>query len=150
MSEPRKVIISAVAQLCKLDDEEQLVIGPVLVPDVFDGQDDIVTAVEIRKACHRFLAKINGETRLGLMHKTFPEGLQLVECYVVPAGNTITVGDQSWVAGTWLIVVKVLDKEIWARVQAGELTGFSVGDGPALAYPVDDVEAEKMAALEAA
>ena len=142
------MVISAVAVLHKLDDEERLIAGPVLIPDTFDTQDDIATPLEIRKAAHRFLLRLNEETRMGIMHKSFPDGVRLVESYVVPEGNTITLGADTYQPGTWLIVVKVLDDEIWSRVQEGELTAFSVGDGQATAYPVDDEAKAALAALK--
>lgn len=131
-----------VAKICKVDVEQRLVCGPVLIPGKYDAQDDIITPEEIAKAAHRFLANYNNGSKLGDMHKSFPDGkLELVESFVVPEGNTIVIGDHTYVYGTWLIVVKVLDDEIWDRVKDGRLNGFSIG-GTARPYPV---EAETLA-----
>lgn len=132
----------------KFDDAERLIIGPLLIPETFDKQDDIVTPIEVRRGAHRFLTRmIGGDAKLGVMHSKFPDGLELVESYVVPTGNTIDVGDETYSEGTWLVVVRILDDEIWRRVQEGELTGFSVGDGTAMAYAVDEESAAALKAL---
>ena len=109
--------------LYKIDDEKRLVGGVVYEPDVVDLQGDSATAEEIEKACHLFL--IESET-IGLMHKEAAgRRVRIVENYIMPV--TAQVGDQIITKGSWVIVVKIFDDEIWKEVKEGKYTGFSMG-----------------------
>ena len=56
---------------------------------------------------------------VGVMHKELNPQLRVVECYQSPldfvlSGETVKTGD-------WLMTVKVLDNEIWEKVEKGGL-----------------------------
>lgn len=112
----------------KLDNEdEQLVGGIVYEPDVVDSQGDSASAKEIEKAQHDFLECVaRGESGVGIMH-TEEAGprVSIVECAI--AHDTFRMGNQQIKKGTWFMVVKIHDPEIWAAVKAGKYTGFSMG-----------------------
>lgn len=111
--------------ISKANDDEQTVTGVVLQPEVVDGQGDIYDAKVIRKAAHNFLAAYNSTTKLGLQHKDFKKPFELLESFLAPMD--MSIGTKVIKAGSWIIVVRVLDKGIWKQVKDGKLTGFSIG-----------------------
>ena len=124
------------------NEEKRLIIGPVLIPDNIDLQDDVITAPEIEKAAHGYMIKLAfkddpeflkelgfgvvdkaGET--GFQHIDFSRKMAVVETFTAPVdfelnGRTIK-------KGTWVMAMKVFDDEVWALVKAGKITGFSIG-----------------------
>ena len=112
--------------IAKADDERQTVTGVVLQPEVVDAQGDIIGADVIREAAHNFLDQYNKATQLGLQHKVFKKGrFSLAESYIAPIG--FTLNGKIVTEGSWVMVVKVNDAEIWKLVKAGKVTGFSIG-----------------------
>lgn len=111
--------------ITKANAEEQTITGVVLVPEVVDAQGDIISSEVIRKAAHNFLAGYNSTTKLGLMHKDFRPQFELYESYIVPIDTV--VGKEIVTAGSWIIVIHVLEKKVWDQVKSGKLTGFSIG-----------------------
>lgn len=107
----------------KLNDEDHEVAGVVYEPDVLDAQGDSANADEIRKAAHKFL---EDSRTIGLMHKedAGPRA-KLVESYIVP--GDMRYGNQIVKKGSWVIVVKIADEELWTSVKSGAITGFSMG-----------------------
>jgi hypothetical protein len=114
--------------IVKRDDEQRIVIGPVLVPEETDLQGQVISADEIEKAAHDFLARYNRGTRVGLMHRRVQKSIELVESWI--ERNDVKYSEETVKAGTWMMAHHVVDDEIWAGVQAGTYTGFSV-DGVA-------------------
>ena len=110
-------------EIVKLDDEKRLVGGIVYEPDVVDSQGDSASAEEIEKGCHRYMAS---KPAIHLMHKEDAgERVSIVECYITR--QQMQFGTEVIKAGSWMIVVKVHDDEIWNDVKKGALTGFSMG-----------------------
>lgn len=126
----------------KIDEERRIVYAPVLLPDKFDAQEDIVTPAEIERTAHDFMMDYRkGNSTLNDLHKrdVGDEAAYIVESYVVPEGNEIVLGEHTYPYGTWILGVKVLDDGIWGRVKTGELRGFSPG-GTSKAYLVESQE----------
>jgi 2'-5' RNA ligase len=122
--------------ILKLHDEERLMIGVVLEPDEVDAQDDTVKSPVIKNAAHRFLSNFGrtGGSRLGLMHKQFGDiGFALAESWVQHEDTII--GGEKVKKGSWLMGVKALSDELWAKVKRGELTGFSIGGVASMVAP---------------
>ena len=122
---PGETAFSITGRVLKAEErgEERFVLGVVLEPETVDAQQDIYSAAEVRQVAHRFLEEFRG---LGLMHQVPVNGqVKIVESYVAP--EDLQVGDEVVKAGTWLLGVHVLSDELWAKVKAGELTGFSIG-----------------------
>lgn len=116
--------------------EERFVFGIVLEPnDGKDGapldpdtQSDIYSAEAVRDAAHKFMERY-GNT--GVMHSEIAnDRIKILESYVAPQELQIT-GPGGGVTkirkGTWLLAVRVLCDKLWAKIKAGELTGFSIG-----------------------
>jgi DNA adenine methylase len=111
------------APIIKADADERFVLGIVLEPEVVDGQGDIYSAEEVRKAAHTFMADFRG---LGLQHEIrVDDRVQILESYLAP--SDLDVDGVPIRKGTWLFAVRVLDDELWSFVKDGSLTGFSIG-----------------------
>jgi len=113
-------------EIVKVISERQEVTGVVLQPEVVDAQADIIGADVIEKAAGDFLAGFNKTTKLGLMHKSFPKGaFQLRQSFIAP--NDMVIANKTVKKGSWIMVVKILDSELWKKVKEGKLAGFSIG-----------------------
>lgn len=102
---------------------DHYILGPVLIPDVVDGQGDIVSAAEIEKACAFYNAN---SRRIFKDHKSpmSTRDAELIESYVSPAA--MVIGDGHRVpAGSWIVKIRV-SEEIYRRAQHGGIFGFSI------------------------
>lgn len=135
--EAAKKSFPAQIQICKADDEKQVVYGVVLAPNEMDLQQDWMRPEEIEKTAHFFM--MNGQT-IGREHEK-KSACVPVESYIAPVDIQYDgqYGNQIVKKGSWVLGVKVVDPQDWAKVKSGEYTGFSVGgwgqrkesDGPA-------------------
>lgn len=140
MTATRRDDIRIEIPLMKRDEEKRLVYGVVLEPNVVDGQGEWERAETIERVAHRFLAKFNRTTELGLQHTIFGEiGVELVESYIAPQDLDFDGeldADSIIRKGSWVMVVRVLDEDLWRAVKEGGITGFSIG-GVATVYAKD-------------
>lgn len=109
------------AEIMKADEEKRIITGIVLEPDTIDAHNDTISAEEIEKAAHFFMQ--NSRT-IGERHKK-PAQAQLIESFIAPDG--FKINNTNIKKGTWIISVKILDEDTWAKVKDGYFTGFSVG-----------------------
>ena len=125
-AEIEKYDATIVVPVFKLVEEKRLVMGVVLEPDQIDAHGDFEKAETIERVAHRFLAKFNEVTQLGIQHQVFGKiGLELVESYIAPMD--MTINDEVIKAGSWVMVVKVVNDVTWQSVKSGAITGFSIG-----------------------
>jgi hypothetical protein len=110
----------------KANVERQTITGVVLEPDTVDAHGDIIPEEVIVNAAEDFLANINVNTTMGLMHKDMSPPVELVQSFIVP-DQDITINSTLVKKGSWVIVAKVHDANIWKQVKDGKLTGFSIG-----------------------
>ncbi len=123
--------ISYEVPILKVDDAKREITGIVLEPEEWDAQDEIVDDEIIAKAAHRFLARFNRETTMGLMHKMFGQiGVELYESWTTKV--EMVLGGEKIKKGSWLMTVHVLSDSVWKKVQNGEITGFSIGGTAAM------------------
>ena len=102
----------------KLDEDRQVVLGAVYIPDFVDSQGDWATADEIEKAAYEFMAK--GDVRaIDTNHDMEDNGGVVVESFIARKG------DPDFVEGSWVLGVKLTD-DLWDDVKKGELNGFSM------------------------
>ena len=107
--------------IVKADDDKQLVYGVVLEPDGVDAQNDTVSKAEIENAAHIYL---KDSRTVGDSHKEKAKA-SVVESYIAPVD--FKLGGQEVKEGTWVMVVRINDTDMWKKVRAGEYTGFSIG-----------------------
>tara|TARA_Y100000401_G_scaffold115766_1_gene120089 strand:+ start:248 stop:1000 length:753 start_codon:yes stop_codon:yes gene_type:complete len=118
-----------------VDEEKQMLVGPALIPDklimrldendeeydVYFSQDTVAQAMEL------FMreARTNEHT---LEHQSKIDGVTVVESWLVED----TKKDKSSLygfnlpVGTWMLSVKVNNKDIWQKVKNREVRGFSI------------------------
>lgn len=103
----------------KQDDELQIAYGEVYIPMVPDSDGEFMTAEEIRKMAHRFLAKgIPGN--IDSYHDNRLVGAVVVESFIARADDPV------FIAGAWVVGVHIPDPDLWQRVKSGEFNGFSM------------------------
>ena len=105
----------------KMDEEQRLIYGIVLVPDVEDLQGDICSKEDIQAACHDYLVN----SRLIKAQHRAPTDAEVVECYIAP--TDIQIGKGIVPEGSWVMVTKVHSNAMWEAVKKGDITGYSIG-----------------------
>jgi ATP-dependent DNA ligase len=126
----KKVIKSAEAEtffrIVKVDKKQQIVGGVIYEPGTIDTQGDWTDAGEIQKAMYRFMERYAEDTsRIKVLHKGRVRHFPIVECFQPDAD--MRRGGQVIKAGSWWMMVKVTDPEVWSEIESGRLTGFSMG-----------------------
>lgn len=107
----------------KADEDRNIVFGVVLEPDSVDAQGDTIDPEEIERASHLWLARFQDR---GLQHeKIVNSKVEIYESYISP--TDLTLGGQKVKKGTWLLMLHVLDKDLWSEIKSGKFTGFSMG-----------------------
>jgi DNA adenine methylase len=73
---------------------------------------------------------------LGIMHRELAnDRIKILESYLAPA--EFEVDGTRVKKGTWLLAARVLDDDLWQKVKAGDLAGFSIG-GSAVKVPIKE------------
>ena len=106
-----------VNKFIKKEEEKKLVYGVVLEPDSVDLQGDIISVEEIEKSAHNYM--INSRM-VGYRHNSIADA-RVVESYI------FNIENQEIVKGSWIIVVKVMNYDLWEKVKNNEINGFSIG-----------------------
>lgn len=108
-------------ELFKMDEEQRLIYGVVLVPEVEDLQGDICSKEDIQAAAHDYLVN----SRLIKAQHRAPTDAEVVECYIAPCD--IPIGKGIAPEGSWIMVTKVNSTAMWEAVKKGDITGYSIG-----------------------
>lgn len=115
-----------VFSITKENDELQVVLAEVYVPNRIDTDHETMSAEDVRDMAYEFLA--TGKIfKIDVQHDMLESGCQVVESFIARPG------DPDFVEEAWVLGVKCTD-EIWEAVKAGELNGFSFG-GTTQKYP---------------
>lgn len=110
-------------EIVKADEEKRLLYGVALEPQTKDSQNDTVDETEIEKAAHGFMIK---SRLMDLQHKEVvdPKKATPVESYI--ALVDMEIGGKPIKRGSWIVVTKIFDDEIWKMVKRGEIRGYSI------------------------
>jgi hypothetical protein len=103
----------------KINDEKQVVYGEVYAPDVLDTYGDFMSAEDIEKMAHRFMQLVTLRQSIDTNHNEESNGSYPIESFIARDG------DPDYTPGSWVLGVKVEDKEVWASIKKGELNGYS-------------------------
>lgn len=98
---------------------EQVVMAEVLVPGVVNNYGDIYTEEAIKQFAYEYSRQGYG---LDVDHDNVDvtgDGYYVVESFLAREGDT------EFIPGSWVVGIKVVDADLWARILAGELNGFS-------------------------
>ncbi len=118
------------------DEDEMVVVGPAMIPNIEIARRDedgelyyvVFTPETIKKIQEKFM-------KTQSVHNTNQDHIEdkKADTYIVETWIKETNEDKSnkygfgnLPVGTWFCKMKVLSKEVWKRIKAGELKGFSV------------------------
>lgn len=134
VTETAKVALKELERMLTSDEEERLVIGAVLRPEVVDAHGDIYSAEEIRQAA---VGYAKNSERLKVMHQgsTINDAARVLGSYILK--EDVVMGDETVEKGSWIAAVQVLKDELWNAVIGGVLNAFSIG-GAAIRIPEAD------------
>ena len=111
--------------ILKQYNDQQIVEGPVLIPNEPDHDNDVVSKEKIENVAHEWMLKYrNIDLQHSLNSVAYP-----VESYILREDKTVksVEGDEMLLPqGTWMMSVKVEGKDTWDAVRRGELNGFSI------------------------
>ncbi|HMQ98222.1 MAG TPA: XkdF-like putative serine protease domain-containing protein [Ignavibacteria bacterium] len=111
-------------EIAKIDEEKRLVYGVVYAPGEADAHDDMMDIEEVEKACHRFMTKSNTRKAVDTQHDLNPvDDVTIVECAILRGTHDILKDEKP---GTWYVVSKVDNDEVWKSVKDGTYTGYSL------------------------
>lgn len=100
--------------------DERLVYGEVYAPNRPDSDHEFMTAEEIKKMAHAFIAKgIPGS--IDTNHNN-----ELVENVTVVESFIARKGDPDFLEGSWVVGVHVNDDATWEAIKKGDINGFSM------------------------
>lgn len=109
------------------EEDEHLVSGIVYEPDVPDLQGDVMNEEEIQKAAYLFMEKSQA---FDVSHKGSKINVKILENYLAP--QDIVIEGRAITKGTWLLTLRILNKEVWEKIKDGDLQGYSMaGTGTA-------------------
>lgn len=104
---------------------KRIAYAAVLVPGEPDHDGELVDVARVEKAAHEWMESYRN---VDLQHTLNNVGVP-VESFLLPAEmsvkNIYTGEDMTLPKGTWILGSKT-DEETWAKVEKGELTGYSV------------------------
>lgn len=103
----------------KIDAVKHIMYGVVYEPDVQDSQGDAMSAEEIEKMAYGYMLLDDLKATIDTNHDRQSNGSYPVESFLARKG------DPDFPEGSWVLAVKVTNPEIWARIEKGDLNGFS-------------------------
>jgi hypothetical protein len=123
-------------QLKEIDQEKRILMGAALVPNKKIYRKNEKTKREweiyfsedtVRKASHLFQMKSN-QNNATLEHATNLDDMSVVETWIIddPKMDKANLYGFDLPKGTWMILMKVNNDDVWKKVKAGEVKGFSI------------------------
>ena len=122
-------------ELKEVDNEKRILMGAALIPNKQIYRRDkekefyiFFSEETVRKASELFLMRSNQNNATIEHEKKMLDGMSVVESWIIEDEKT----DKSRLynfnlpKGTWMISMKVNNDEIWNKVKAGEVKGFSI------------------------
>ena len=109
----------------EVEEEKRLVYGIVMRPNIIDGHLDLISEREVEKAAHFYMmVRGFGAGIMGEVHTEEAEAVP-VESYIAPVDFEMGNGEVK--KGDWVLVSYVVSDDLWARIQSGEVNGYSPG-----------------------
>jgi phage head maturation protease len=122
-------------ELKEVDTEKRILMGAALIPNkqIYRKNKDkefyiYFSEDTVRKASELFLMRANQNNATLEHEKKMLEGMSVVESWIIEdekLDKSVKYGF-SLPKGTWMISMKVNNDEIWNKVKAGEVKGFSI------------------------
>lgn len=117
--------------ISKVDEEQRLVKGVVYKPFELDAHGDWMTPEDIKKMAYQFMEDLN------IQEVDTNHDLENVDAFVCESYIAKSADPEGYPEGSWVVVVKIKDDEVWNGVLLGEFNGFSLW-GTAIA--IDEAE----------
>jgi len=121
-------------KLAEVDTDKRILMGAALVPNKMiyrkNGNEEFnvfFSTDTIKQASELFLIKGN-QNNATLMHDKTIKDMSVVESWIIdnPEMDKSKEYGFSLPKGTWMISMKCNNDEIWNKVKAGEIKGFSI------------------------
>ena len=146
-------------KLAEVDQEKRILMGAALIPNkpIYrqSGEQEYYiyfSQATVRKASELFF--INGnQNNSTLEHELQLKGLTAVESWIVESEQDKSrMYDLNVPMGTWMVSMKVNNDDVWKKVKAGEVKGFSIEGyfADKLERPNEPVKQSKMSKEEIA
>jgi hypothetical protein len=122
-------------ELKEVDGEKRILMGAALVPNkqIYRKNGDkefyiYFSEDTIRKASELFLMRANQNNATLEHEKKMLDGMSVVESWIIEDEKQDKSAKYGFnlPKGTWMISMKVNNDEIWNKVKAGEVKGFSI------------------------
>jgi hypothetical protein len=128
---------SGFSALSFADEEQKIVVGPAMIPDMEiprkDEDGDIYYVKFSEETIKEIMMKFMKEARTNATNQDHQEdlaaGAYVYESWLVEDPENDKANTKygfNVPKGTWMVSMKIDDKETWKRVKNGELRGFSV------------------------
>lgn len=111
-------------EIIKADKKRHTITSVVMQPDKRDAQKDTVTEEDIADAIEGYM--MNARGAIDLLHKEIlpPTKAVLVQIWQSPVAFEIE--GRPIKKGAWLQSTKILDMELWSRIEKGEINAYSI------------------------
>jgi hypothetical protein len=122
-------------ELKEVDNKKRILMGAALIPNkqiyrrVKDKEFYIFFSEDtVRKASELFLMRSNQNNATIEHEKKMLEGMSVIESWIIEdeKKDKSNLYGFNLPKGTWMISMKVNNDEIWNKVKAGEVKGFSI------------------------
>jgi hypothetical protein len=120
-------------KLAEVDKEKRILMGAALIPNkpIYrqSGEQEYYiyfSQATVRKASELFFIKGN-QNNSTLEHQLELKGLTAVESWIVESEQDKSrMYDLNVPIGTWMVSMKVNNDDVWKKVKAGDIKGFSI------------------------
>lgn len=100
---------------------ERIVMGIVYEPDTKDSQGDWANEDEIREAAYSFM---ESEQVYKINHEGSGASIRVLESFIAPVDYELE--GEKVKKGSWMLGSRVVDEDVWEKIESGELTGYSM------------------------
>ena len=108
-----------ITKIRKIEGKKQIIGAEVYAPDMTDAHGDFMTAEEIEKMAYGFMKDMRLD-QVDVGHDNELYGCHLVESFIARKC------DDLFIPGAWVVYIHVPDKELWAKIENGEINGLSM------------------------
>lgn len=118
-----------------VNEEEQIIVGAAMIPDMKIYRNDealgeyqiFFSKDTVKQIAETFFRK-NFQGRANIMHDAgqFVEGVTYFLSWIKDEAKGMVGLEGDYPDGTWFVGAKVSNPEVWAKIKAGEIKGFSV------------------------
>jgi len=117
-----------------IDEDKRIVVGLALIPNkpIYRRQGEYEFYIyfskeTVRKSAELFL-KNNKTNEATLEHKLKAKGVSVIESWIVedPEKDKTSLYGLNATQGSWAVIMKIYDDEVWKDVKAGKYKGLSI------------------------